>query len=111
MSEDGLDSMSAGTSDNPEIAEFIAKGMSYGDFFETLTGISLSISGDMMLFGVGKDARTFLEEAFARIQANEASVRGASEEEVFKAPPETMLAASSVTIFAEACNAIDKATR
>jgi hypothetical protein len=111
MSEDGLDSMSAGTSDNPEIAEFIAKGMSYGDFFETLTGISLSISGDMMLFGVGKTARSHLADAVAQIQANEASVRGVSEEEVFVSPPETMLDPSSITIFVEACDAIDKATR
>lgn len=111
MSEDSSNSTSAGTSDNPEIAEFIAKGMSYGEFNDTLTGISLSISGDLMLFGVGKKTRTFLEEAVARIRANEASVRGVSEEEVFNVPPETMLAASSVTIFAEACDAIDNASR
>jgi hypothetical protein len=111
MPENDQDVTPADTGDNPELAELLAKGMSYGELNDTLAGISLSISGDMMLFGVGKTARNHLADAIARIQANEASVRGVSEEEVFVSPPETMLDPSSITIFAEACDAIEKAGR
>ena len=91
-----------------EIEEHFPKGLSFGDFGNQMEGISLSLSADMMLFGTGKSAADFLKETVGKIKANEAKIRGVTEEEFLNSPSETQLDPTTVKIWVMACNTLDK---
>lgn len=90
-----------------EIDELYPKGLSFGDFNDQMQGISLSLSGDMMLFGTGKSTRDFLAEVIDAMKANEAKIREITVEEVFESPPETQMDPSTIKIWVRAGKFMD----
>lgn len=90
-----------------EIDELYPKGLSFGDFNDQMQGISLSLSGDMMLFGTGKSTRDFLVEVIDAMKANEAKIREITVEEVFESPPETLMDPSTIKIWVRAGKFMD----
>ncbi len=72
-----------------------------------MQGISLSLSGDMMLFGTGKSTRDFLVEVIDAMKANEAKIREITVEEVFESPPETLMDPSTIKIWVRAGKFMD----
>lgn len=90
-----------------EIDELYPKGLSFGDFNDQMQGISLSLRGDMMLFGTGKSTRDFLVEVIDAMKVNEAKIREITVEEVFKSPPETLMDPSTIKIWVRAGKFMD----
>lgn len=107
----GETSMDPVTHDDSETAKFLSEGMSYGSFIDMTQGISCSLSADRMLFGLGKSERDRLAEVVKKLEANEAKIKGVSTQEVFSLPSETMMDPSTVKMFFDALNALDKKAR
>lgn len=75
---------------------------------DTLQGISLSLSGDMMLFGTGKSTRDHLAEMVQKMKENEALVRGITVDEVFsQSSPDLTLHPETEKIWTEYLSALD----
>lgn len=83
--------------------------LTYGQVAETLTGISLSIAGDMMLFGTGKTASAHLEEMVTKMHESEARHRGIPAEDIFNNSPDEMFVSDEAEkIWHDYLSALDK---
>lgn len=96
---------------DPETAKILTEGLSYEGLEEHLIGISLSIRGDMILFGIRQNTLEFIKDTVNRIRENEARVRGIPVEDVAKLPGETMLDKSSLKIWIDDLTEIDRSKR
>ncbi len=86
--------------------------MTYGDLGDMLEGISLSLSGDVML-GFGDETSQmsimdFLKKTVLKIRENEAREKGITLEDQFNLPPETLLHPESKKMLEDALNKLDE---